>query len=122
LPYAGTSSFNKDRGKCDSPYSQKRVADGSTFIPARTNWARSFLDLEGKNSSGNYKIFEPVHDPDEGWELVQPYRDDGFLVLIEDVPYPDRRAMPGSVGVTSRFHHDMAVNEEGDIYALPTAS
>jgi len=55
LPYAGTSSFNKDRRQGVTRHIQNVWQTGSTFITCTYELGAKFLDLE-ENSSGNYKI------------------------------------------------------------------
>ncbi|MFN0196559.1 MAG: arylsulfotransferase family protein [Planctomycetaceae bacterium] len=64
-------------------------------------------------------MFDHRDDIEQGWELVKPYSQDGFLVLIEDQSL-FRIDWSSHViwEVKDRFHHDMCVAENGDIYAL----
>lgn len=118
LPYAGTTSFNGDRRQGVTRHIPERVADGINVYTCTYELGAKFLDLEGKIVA-ELQDLRTFHDPDEGWELVQPYLDDGFLVLIEDrALFRIDSQCRVLWELRDRFHHDMAVTEQGEIYAL----
>lgn len=53
------------------------------------------------------------------WKLIEPYKDDDFLVLIGNIAMMRMDFNSNIKWATVRpFHHDIAVNDNGDIYSV----
>lgn len=118
LPYAGTAPFRDDQRQGLTLHKRGAAADGINVYTCTYEPGASFLDMEGR-VIGTLRDLRTRRDPDEGWELVVPCPDDGYLVLIEDRALFKINAASAVVWeVRDRFHHDMAVGPTGDIFAL----
>ena len=111
-----TSFDRKDLEKTGVTRYDKNVScEGINIYCSENMPGGKILDMQGNVLYG----FSDTREQKANWKLIEPYRDSHFLVIIEDGPlflidYDSniKWTRPG------RFHHDVAVNDNGDIYGL----
>ena len=123
LGYAAWHEIDdKDRTKIGVTLHDAGAAyEGVNLFHSENTTGGYLLDMQGNV----LHVFHDLADDTAKWKLIEPYRGERFLVLIEDVGF-GRSGQLSMIDwhsniewtIVGHFHHDVAVAGNGDIYTI----
>jgi len=114
LPYINRTDIEKGdiEKKFVTYYDQNLAFQSVNLYCSEPSNIAYFIDMSGN-------ILHTISFKKAGCKLLEPYKDDKFLWLVEDKAIAKLDLGSNVIWINeNRFHHDIAVADNGEIYAL----